>query len=109
MLPAEESSRGGGCRLLDGDLFGAQLPQQLLVLPLRLEGGCLPVQDINLKCPIINNRAAMTCSESPFLTAATSCYSTNTMIDIICTVVATGHYIQNMPCCAAANYTNLSY
>lgn len=47
----------------------------------------------------------MTCSESPFLTVAPSRYSTNTMIDITSTAVATVHYIQNMPCCAAANYT----
>lgn len=35
----------------------------------------------------------MTCSESPSLTAATSCYGTNTMIDNICTADGTGHYI----------------
>lgn len=45
----------------------------------------------------------MTRSESPFLTEATSCYSTNTMIDIICTGVATGRYMQNMPCGSKLN------
>lgn len=66
--------------------------------------GRLQEQAINLKRPIINNRAAVTCSESPFLTAATSCCSANTVIDISCTRVSTGHYIQHIPWCEAAKY-----
>lgn len=106
-VPAEDSQWGGGCRLPDR-FVGRSAASAAASSSTVVGSGCLPVQVINLKCPIINNRGAMTCSESPFLTAATSCYSTNAMIDIICTVVATGHYIQNKPQHAEANYTNLS-
>ena len=65
-----------------GCLVGSSVPWAAAGSTAVVGGGCHLMPVINSKCLIINNGAAKTYTESPLLTAAASCYSINTMIDI---------------------------